>query len=76
MKKHKLIDLSFLGTPEQIKEQHRKNALTLSEMFQKAKKTGKRVNGYFADQLLKMYQRVFDLIGEWLITELFYNSGK
>jgi hypothetical protein len=55
------IDLSFLGSPAQIREQHRKNALTLSEMYQKAKTSGKRVNGYSEAQLLKMYQNSFDL---------------
>jgi ribosome-binding protein aMBF1 (putative translation factor) len=39
---------------DRIKQQHRDNAKALQSMYDKAVKTGKKVNGYTAAQLAEM----------------------
>ena len=41
----------FNCTPEQVRAMHAKNAEGLRAMLAKAEKTGKKVNGYTAEQL-------------------------
>lgn len=44
---------------ERIKEQYLANANGLQKMYEKAIKTGKKVNGYTADQLKNMASAYF-----------------
>lgn len=45
------IAARFNCTPEQVRAQYRRNAVQLAAMAERARKTGKRVNGYTADEL-------------------------
>lgn len=47
----------FLGTAEQIRRQHARNAEGLRQMIEKAERTGKKVNNYTAQQLKEMEER-------------------
>lgn len=45
---------------ETLKKQYLENAKGLEQMYLKAKKSGKKVNGYTADQLEKMYKAYYE----------------
>lgn len=47
-------------SPEVIKMQYLANAKGLEQMYKKAVETGKKVNGYTADQLEKLYKQYYD----------------
>lgn len=44
----------FNVSVDRIKEQYKANAEILDRMYKKSVSTGKKVNGYTADQLFKM----------------------
>lgn len=48
-------------TQEQLKAQYKANADGLKKMLDKAKLTGKKVNGYTQDQLQEHYEKYLEL---------------
>jgi hypothetical protein len=46
---------------ERLNQQYAANAATFKTMYDKAVKTGKKVNGYTADQLKKLYDQYTQL---------------
>lgn len=51
----------FKITPEQLKKQYEANAEGLAQMLAKARRTGKKVNGYTAIQLENMTAKYYML---------------
>lgn len=47
--------LMFGCTPAQLRAQHARNADMLAGMLAKAESTGRKVNGYTADELRKLH---------------------
>jgi len=60
-KKTAFLTVFFNCTEEQLKEQYRANAAGLVKMRDKAKRTGKKVNGYTLaklEELVNKYQQL------------------
>jgi len=49
-------------TPEQLKKQYRANLEGLQRMLKRAEETGKRVNGYTEDELIRLVEKYSQLV--------------